>query len=145
MSDYTPENDAERNFRWAYRLLLVLAKRILLESHTEDRTWPLKMKWSELVSSSHAVFLRMAREEAGIPNREFLELIRNGTYCVDDLYDQAEKEPCFRCKGDDADQQISEEGKVWLCQKCSSDFTTFLDENDGAGGFKMSRFLRTKP
>jgi hypothetical protein len=82
----------ERNFRWVYQLLLVLAKRCLADANAtreNENDWPSGQEWEDLNSSSHAIFLRQAREEAGIPHEEFLPLVRNGTYDVDDLYDEA--------------------------------------------------------
>lgn len=80
-----------RNFRWAYKLLLALAKRCLADANANrehERDWPAGQQWNELVGSSHAVFLRSAREEAGIPHDKFLEGIRSGEYDVEDLYDK---------------------------------------------------------
>lgn len=82
----------ERNFRWAYQLLLALAKRRLADANVNLESpgdWPGGQEWHEMVGSSHSIFLHAARDEAGIPHEEFLEFIRNGTYDVDDLYDDA--------------------------------------------------------
>lgn len=82
--------DATQNFRWAYQLLLALAKRRLAEANanlSDPDEWPAGQEWHEMVGSSHSIFLRGARAEAGIPNDAFIELIRAGEYDVDDLYD----------------------------------------------------------
>lgn len=82
----------ELNFRWAYQVLLALAKRRLADANANLESpddWSAGQEWHEMVGSSHAIFLRQAREEAGIPHDEFLELIRGGTYDVDDLYEKA--------------------------------------------------------
>lgn len=81
-----------RNFRWAYSLLLVLAKRHLADANaslSEPNVWPAGQSWDELNGTSHSIFLRKAREEAGIPHDEFLEPVRSGDYDIDDLYEQA--------------------------------------------------------
>jgi len=81
----------ERNFRWAYQLLLALAKRRLKDANDErehPNDWPAGQEWDELSGSSQKTFLRGAREEAGIPHEEFLALIRSGEYDVEDLYDK---------------------------------------------------------
>jgi hypothetical protein len=80
----------ERNFRWAYQLLLALAKRRLRDANDErehPNDWPAGQEWDELVGSSHGTFLRSALQEAGVPYKEFLALIRSGEYDLDDLYD----------------------------------------------------------
>lgn len=80
----------ERNFRWAYRLLIALAKRCLADANRDrdhPSDWPVGQDWSELGATSRSVFLRKAREEAGISHDEFLGPIRDGTYDIDDIYD----------------------------------------------------------
>jgi hypothetical protein len=79
----------ERNFRWAYALLVELAKVCLDKANAEAKPgyWPAQQEWHELSSSSKATFLREARELAKIPLDEFLEGIRSGAYDVDDLFD----------------------------------------------------------
>ena len=78
----------ERNFRWAYQLLMALAKRCLAETNTsleDKREWPAGQEWDELVGSSQSIFLRQARDEAGIDHDEFLAPLRSSKYNVDDL------------------------------------------------------------
>lgn len=85
---------AKRNFRWAYQLLLALAKRRLAEANAareDDNDWPAGQEWHEMVGSSHSIFLRGAREEAGIPEDAFIRVIRSSECDVDDLYEAAAK------------------------------------------------------
>jgi len=74
-------------FRWAYSLLVVLAKEELKKAHNDDGEWPMRQEWSQLGGTSRSVFLHRAREAAGIPHDEFLQVIRNGQVDVEDLYD----------------------------------------------------------
>jgi hypothetical protein len=74
-----PKQDALRDFRWAYALLTELAKAELTEANRrvgDSGEWPAQQQWHELVGSSHAVFLRRARERAGIDHAGFLHLVR---------------------------------------------------------------------
>lgn len=102
----TYRRNAIRNFRWAYQLLLALAKRKLAEANTnlaDPNEWPAGQQWHEMNGTSHSIFLRQAREEAGLPHEAFLALIRAGEYDVDDLYEQAATTPpppvekCVKC------------------------------------------------
>ena len=70
--------DRERFFRWAYRAVVELAKAELEVARPEEgsRDWPGAMKWTELVGSSHAIFMRRARYQCGIPDDEWLAVIR---------------------------------------------------------------------
>lgn len=81
--------EARRNFRWSYQLLLALARRVLKDHQNNKGEWPGDMTWQQLVPSSREVFLRLAREEAGVPHDTYLRDIHDGSYDVDDLYDQA--------------------------------------------------------
>lgn len=106
----------ERNFRWAYQLLLALAKRRLADSNANlefPDDWPGGQEWHEMVGSSHSIFLNAARDEAGIPHEEFLELIRNGTYDVEDLYDTACAQP-----------ELTTPEQSWKCPACLTVFPT---------------------
>lgn len=76
-----------RYFRWAYRLLVALAKRILKERHNDDGNWPMRMEWHELAPSSCGVFLRAARYEAGVEHEAFLDVVRSGDIEISDIYD----------------------------------------------------------
>lgn len=77
----------ERNFRWAYAALIELAKVCLEEARDPEdpHEWPGTQPWDELSSTSQAIFLRAARDKAGIPHEAFLEGIRNGWYDGDML------------------------------------------------------------
>ena len=78
----------ERNFRWAYALLVELAKVELEAANSEAKAgeWPAGQEWHELGGSSKACFLAHARKRVGIPDDEFLADIRSGLYEVDDLF-----------------------------------------------------------
>jgi len=77
-----------RNFRWAYGLLAALAKEQLRRANETagPGEWPAGQTWEQLGSSSKAAFLQQARQLAGIPDDEFLDGIRDGTYDVEDLH-----------------------------------------------------------
>lgn len=94
---------ATRNFRWAYQLLLALAKRRLADANLnreDENDWPAGQEWHEMVGSSHSIFLRGAREEAKIPEDAFMGVIRSLEYDVDDLYEAATI-PVSDCDPDD--------------------------------------------
>lgn len=80
-------------FRWAYAAIVALAIRRLKQANDENKAageencWPAGQEWRDLAGSSRASFLRLAREEAGIPNDEFLAVVRSGDIDVDDLYE----------------------------------------------------------
>ena len=75
---------SEKYFRWAYRLLIALAKRC----QQDENSMHAGQEWSGLVGSSHAMYLRRAREEAGIDHDEFLLVVRE-QFDVADIYDGA--------------------------------------------------------
>lgn len=79
---------AAQNFRWSYQLLLAFAKHLLARANAEREgfDWPAGQEWNGLVGTSHSIFLRNARDAAGINHDEYLEGIRDGTYDIDDLY-----------------------------------------------------------
>lgn len=86
------KKDAERNFRWSYQLLLAFAMELLRRANQNlesPNDWPAGQKWHEMVGSSHAIFLRMAREAAGVSNDEYLAIVRSAEYFIDDLYEAA--------------------------------------------------------
>lgn len=78
----------ETNFRWAYALLLELAKIELEIANAEAKPghWPAQQEWDDLGDSSRSTFLHLARDRVGIPHDKFLENIRNGKYDVDDIF-----------------------------------------------------------
>lgn len=90
---------ATQYFRWAYQLLLALAKRRLADANAENEAkgepnnWPAGQEWHEMVGSSHSIFLRGARNEAGIPEDAFMAVIRSLEIDVDDLYVAALRTP----------------------------------------------------
>ena len=77
-------DDQEKYFRWAYRLLIALAKRC----QQDEGAMHQGQDWSGIVGSSHSMYLRKAREEAGIPHDEFLGIIRSGKIDVEDIYEE---------------------------------------------------------
>jgi hypothetical protein len=91
-------------WRWVYGLNLVAARTQLavrngeLREANEPNTWPAQSKWNELVSSSHSIFLRAAREAAGIDNDAFLDYVRGEhgpafTEIAEELYEAALRQP----------------------------------------------------
>lgn len=83
---------AHRYFRWAYALLIALAKTELAKDNlTCGKNWPAGQQWDELVGTSHSIYLRRAREIAGIPHDEFLATVRGEEYGEDAeaVYDAA--------------------------------------------------------
>jgi hypothetical protein len=74
----------EDHFRWAYRLLIALAKRC----QQDEDSMHAGQEWSGLVGTSHAMYLQRAREEAGIDHDEFLRVVRE-QIDVEDIYDEA--------------------------------------------------------
>lgn len=79
----------EKYFRWAYSLQTELAKKLLAETNASliaPNDWPAGQEWEDLNGSSRSIFLRQARDLAGIDHTEFLEPIRSGEIDVEDLY-----------------------------------------------------------
>jgi hypothetical protein len=77
------EEESELYFQWAYRLLIALAKRCQQDEGTMHRG----QEWSGLVGTSHSMYLKRARQEAGIPEEEFLDVVRN-KIDVSDIYEE---------------------------------------------------------
>ena len=78
----------EQYFRWAYVLLVELAKEELRKangSRERPNDWPAGQEWCDLAATSQSIFLRKARDRAGIDHDQFLEPIRSGRYDVEDL------------------------------------------------------------
>ena len=72
-----------RNFRWAYALLVELAKVELEAANAEcGKAWPAGQEWEDLGATSKSEFLFRARDRVGIPHDEFLEGVRSGEYDV---------------------------------------------------------------
>lgn len=42
-----------------------------------ENDWPAGQEWNEMVGSSHAIFCRVARAEAGIDDDAYLDILRN--------------------------------------------------------------------
>lgn len=78
-------NEAERNFRWAYQLLMVLAKKLLDEANASLPEVN-RREWDGMMDSSKAAWITKARDLAGIDHDAFLAPIRSGQYKVDDIY-----------------------------------------------------------
>jgi hypothetical protein len=76
-------SDQERYFRWAYQLLIALAKRC----KEDDESMHKGQAWSGMAGTSHSMYLHQARREAGIDHDEFLQVVRNGID-VTDIYDK---------------------------------------------------------
>lgn len=75
------EEAARTYFRWAYAALAELAKDELAKTNRaleDPQFWPCGMSWDQLVGSSQSIFLRKARDRAGIDHAEFLAPIRCG-------------------------------------------------------------------
>lgn len=99
----TDETAALRFWKWAYALNVAAAKLALRARRAEQRLagethlWPGEQDWNNLVSTSHAVFLREARELAGINHDEFLAVVR-GTdtfaWAADAIYMAAAQLDC---------------------------------------------------
>lgn len=77
-------------FRWAYALNIELAKCILAERNAvaEPGCWPAGQSWSDLGASSREIFLRLARERAGV-NAEAMRIVVNaGEIELDDIFEE---------------------------------------------------------
>jgi uncharacterized membrane protein len=79
----------EKYYRWMYAAIICLAKWNLSGANLScGEDWPAGQSWKQLNNTSRAIFVRRARQEAGIPDDEFLEPIRSGRYDVEDLWDR---------------------------------------------------------
>lgn len=88
-------SEAERNFRWSYQLLTAFAQYLLADANrlAQDDAWPAGQAWGDFVGTSRAVFLRLARKQAGIDHDAYLAGIRDGQYDIDDIYDGVKGTP----------------------------------------------------
>ena len=62
------------------RALIALSKRILADANEKresERAWPCGQSWGDLAGSSQNIFMRAAREEAGIPHDEYRAIIES--------------------------------------------------------------------
>lgn len=81
MGNFTTETEKQL-FKWLWKSQLELAKKLLKEMNEElltagePDTWPAQQEWDDMVGSSHAIFLREARDISGIPHDIYLKLIR---------------------------------------------------------------------
>lgn len=91
-----PTPNETKYFRWAYSLMIALAKRRLGDAQQEG-AWE-GHNWDDLVTTSHHALFQKAREEAGIPNDEFRDVVNSGQIDVGDLYALACG--CDRCRAD---------------------------------------------
>jgi hypothetical protein len=80
----TYADEAERNFRWAYKLLVAFAQTLFQVANLQDGD---DREWNGLVGSSQSAFLHEARRLARIDDEAFLSVVRSGRYEVDDIYD----------------------------------------------------------
>ncbi len=63
---------------WLVRALVTMAKRELADANaTCGDCWPAGQEWHELGHTSQRVFMRRAREAAGIPHDAYRALIEN--------------------------------------------------------------------
>lgn len=92
----TPAESAERErlvlyFRWAYALNTELAKCILAEKNAsaDPGCWPAGQLWSDLGSSSREIFLRLARERAGVDATAMRDVVNSGDIELEDIFDAA--------------------------------------------------------
>jgi hypothetical protein len=76
-------------FQWAYAGVVCLAQILLQEANeqlADENDWPAHQKWDELNGSSRSIFLRKARKILGIPDDEFLLIVRSSDVEIDDIY-----------------------------------------------------------
>lgn len=87
---------AEKYYRWSYQLMVAFAKELLKRMNEErkhENDWPAGSKWEGLGNSSKSVFLRKARELAGINHDEYLKPVREGKYDVELLFSDNRNDP----------------------------------------------------
>lgn len=67
---------------WLWKSQLELAKKLLKETNENlvkegrEGDWPAMQEWDDMVGSSHAIFLRSARELSCIPHEPYLQILR---------------------------------------------------------------------
>jgi hypothetical protein len=76
-------SDEEKYFRWAYQLMIALAKRCKDDPESMHKD----QEWSGLVGTSHSMYFSQARREAGIDQDEFLDVVRS-KIDITDIYDE---------------------------------------------------------
>lgn len=75
----TVEQERDRNLEWALKAMICLAKRCLKdtnESRENENDWPAGQAWNGLGNTSKHSFMRMAREECGVPHEEWKAAIK---------------------------------------------------------------------
>ena len=92
------ESDADAAaFVALYRLQTAFAKHLLAEANRENSEngdpdqWPAQQSWNDLVGSSHSIFLRKAREEAGIDDVWYKKKLELYSEYVAEIYEEAAK------------------------------------------------------
>lgn len=88
--EYTPMSDEEKYYRWAYKLLVYVAKQELKKLNAKrvnENDWPAGQEWDELGGTSRSIFMKKARGLVGINGDEFLKPIREGKFNVDDIWE----------------------------------------------------------
>lgn len=90
-------------WRMLYKSQLALGKRVLadMNANAAEGAWPAGQKWHECNGSSHAIFFRRAREEAGIDHDAYLKILRHDEDAYDIADDELEQE---LQKGKEADR-----------------------------------------
>lgn len=87
--------DSTVAFVACYRALLALAKRKLADAKAENKRrgesdcWPKDMEWSDMVGSSHSIFMRQAREEAGVDHEWYNRELEKNEEHVASIYREA--------------------------------------------------------
>ena len=83
-------DNGQTYYRWAYALNVALAKReleILNMTRDNPNDWPAGQEWDDLAGSSKSIFLKKARNRAGIDHDEFLTPVRSEPFFdVEDMY-----------------------------------------------------------
>ena len=93
MENFTTETE-KKLWEWLWKSQQELAKRLLKDTNDalvkegREGDWPAMQEWDDMVGSSHAIFLRSARELIGIPHEPYLHILReniDAMNIVDDL------------------------------------------------------------
>ena len=85
-------------WRMLYKSQIALAKRMLsdMNKNAKDKEWPCGMSWNQCNGSSHAIFFRSARIEAGIDHENYLSILRNDEHALEiaeEELERADKQP----------------------------------------------------
>lgn len=89
------QDQVSRHYRWAYALLVELAKVELdiANSEAQPGEWPAGQDWAGLGGTSKSAFLQRARDRAGIDHDEFLAPVRHGLVDIEDLFEGSKLPP----------------------------------------------------